>query len=357
MGVLLSEARAKFASLNKDSINLGLDRMNMALERLGHPEKRLRGIVHISGTNGKGSTVAALETAGQMNGYRVQSFTSPFLWSFNENVRLNGIFASENECAKKFEQIWRECKDIEPTWFEADTLVAFLQFAEWNADITIIECGMGGISDATAAAPKPVAAILTNVGNDHAEFLGSNLDRVAVEKARISKGSPLYVPADFKFNVGCVRRVTTGPTHPSLALANAVMSKHFHASKHITRMPTILGRWQRDTTDPSVIYDVGHNAHAAEFLAEKLAKEKGPYRLCLGMLKRKSISAFMMPFQNLNIFVDPVDLGEQGHSTEYIARTARDLEFSLYDKQGIHTTLITGSHQTVALANHLRPAA
>ncbi len=348
MALTLAEARARFANLNPRPIDLGLARMAAALDRLGHPERALRGLIHIAGTNGKGGAVAALEAAARAANWRVQSYTSPFLWDFTENIRLNGAPIDDQACARLFNHVWHACQDIPLTWFEADTLVALLQFAQWDAGLSLIECGMGGASDATAVVPTPVAAILTNVGGDHAEFLGADLAKVADEKAGIAKGAPLYVPADFAFAVGPVRRVAVGREHPSLALANAVLAAHFPGLAPLAAMPAQLGRWMPDPVQPGLIYDVGHNAHAAQFLARRLAAFPPPYRLGLGMLRRKDPKAFLGAFVGLPLFVDPLDLGAEGYDPDHLAAISRSLGFDLYTGQDVGCHLITGSHQSVA---------
>ena len=343
-----SDWRTRFAGLSPGPINLGLERMRKALDLLGHPEAALQNIIHISGTNGKGSTVATLEAAFVQAGLRVQSYSSPFLWHFEENVRLDQLPIAADDCASHFARLWNSCANIPLTWFEADTLVALLAFAEWGADVTVIECGLGGASDATAVVPKPRAAIVTNIGRDHAELLGDDLAQVAWEKSAIAKGAPLYVPDDFAFEVGLCKRVPIRDRHPSLALAQAVLVDHFPQVALPNQVPTLPGRWYRDPHDACSIYDVGHNAHAAAFLAQRLAREPGPYRLDLGMLRRKNLCAFLEAFVHLDPWVQPIDLGPEGHSPTQLTQIARNLGLSVWMGEIYRTRLITGSHQTVA---------
>ena len=348
--------RARFAALSPRAIDLSLDRMHQALSCLNHPEEKLGTLIHVAGTNGKGSVVAALETALTQAGQRVQSYTSPFLWDFRENIRLNGQDIDGQECAMYFAHLWDRCRHIPLTWFEADTLVAFLAFAHWRAPITILECGMGGAHDATAAAPAPTAAIVTNVARDHSEFLGDDLAQVAVEKAGIARGAPLYVPADFAFDIGRAGRLHTialSTQHPSLALANGVLAAHFPHVPPLASLPDQRGRWQRCDRDPHLIYDVGHNAHAAAFLAARLSHEPAPYRLDLGMLRRKDPRAFLAAFQGLDLHLNPLDLGPEGHAPADLRAIAHQLHIPISTSAPYKTRLITGSHQTVA--QHLKP--
>lgn len=322
--------------------------MRAAARCLGHPENRLGTLIHVAGTNGKGGVIAALEAALMAAGLKVQSYRSPYLFEFEENIRHQGKPINPDRCAALFAHVWEVCGHIPLTWFEADTLVALLAFAD-AAPLTLIECGMGGASDATALVPKPMAAVLTNVGGDHVEFLGSDLQAVAVEKAGIAKGAPLYVPENFDFDVGPVLKVPLAGTHPSLALANAVLKSHFSDVPALHAMPPQLGRWMRLPGDPATLYDVGHNAHAAAFLAARLTAEcPGPYVLSLGMLQRKDPAAFLAAFAHLSPLVHPVDLGPDGHAPAAIAALAQSLGLNLWQGEAYGTRLITGSHQTVA---------
>ena len=345
--------RAKFAALNPRPIDLGLVRMRQGVAALGHPERGLPRLIHVAGTNGKGGVIAALETALVAAGLRVQSYTSPFLWNFEENLRLDGHPIDPDLCAAHFAALWDRCGHLPLTWFEADTLVALKAFNRWQADVTLIECGMGGASDATAIVPPPLAAVLTNIGGDHGEFLGHDLAQVALEKAGIAKGAPLYLPADFAQQVGVrVTRVTTAGQLPSLALANAVLERHFPGVPLLKQMPPQLGRWMRDLDDPHRIYDVGHNAHAAAFLATRLAQEPGPYILEVGMLRRKDLRGFLAAFAPLRPRIRAVDLGAQGYSVQEVKATAQSLGLGLAlstdGEARTGTRLITGSHQSVA---------
>lgn len=177
-------------------IDLGLDRMYQALERLDNPHKKLPKTIHIAGTNGKGSSLAFLRSIFEHSGYKVHAYSSPHLVEFNERIYLSG----ENISDDFLNQCLQECKDsceqepkISLTFFEGTTLAAFLAFSRVEADILILETGMGGRLDATNVLDKVLASIITPISIDHAEFLGDNVEKIAFEKAGILKESCLAI--------------------------------------------------------------------------------------------------------------------------------------------------------------------
>jgi len=182
-------------------ITLGLERIERLLKRLGSPEKRLPPLVHVAGTNGKGSLVAYLRAMTEAAGYRVHVYTSPHLVRFNERIRTAGRLIEDNELG----ELLTECEEAngeEPiSFFDITTALAYLAFSRVPADIGIIEVGMGGRFDSTNVIEPAVSAI-TPVGYDHTGFLGDKLEGIAWEKAGIIKRT---VPAV----IGRQREVST----------------------------------------------------------------------------------------------------------------------------------------------------
>jgi len=182
-------------------ITLGLERIERLLKRLGSPEKKLPPLVHVAGTNGKGSLVAYLRAMTEAAGYRVHVYTSPHLVRFNERIRIAGRLIEDNELG----ELLTECEEAngeEPiSFFDITTALAYLAFSRVPADIGIIEVGMGGRFDSTNVIEPAVSAI-TPVGYDHTGFLGDKLEGIAWEKAGIIKRT---VPAV----IGRQREVST----------------------------------------------------------------------------------------------------------------------------------------------------
>jgi dihydrofolate synthase/folylpolyglutamate synthase len=174
-------------ALQKFGIKLGLSNISKLLQVLGEPHRKFRA-VHIAGTNGKGSTAAALASILQESGYRVGLFTSPHLASFTERIRINNEQISESEVIETAASIYKSIKSVEmnPTFFEFVTAMAFYYFAKNNVDWAVIETGLGGRLDATNII-HPEVSIITNISYDHSEFLGNSLSEITFEKAGIIK--------------------------------------------------------------------------------------------------------------------------------------------------------------------------
>lgn len=172
--------------LHPRSIDLGLERIERLLKALGSPEKKLPPIVHVAGTNGKGSLVAYLRAMAEAAGYRVHVYTSPHLVRFNERIRVAGRLIEDGA----LDEILTECEAAngeQPiTFFEITTAAAYLAFSRVPADLTVIEVGMGGRYDATNVI-LPALSAITPIGYDHTGFLGDKLEGIAGEKAGVLK--------------------------------------------------------------------------------------------------------------------------------------------------------------------------
>ena len=171
---------------------LGLDRITRLLDRLGRPQDSLPPVLHVAGTNGKGSTCAFLRAALEAAGHKVHAYTSPHLVRFNERIRLAGRLIEDAQLAALLKEVREASHGIEPSFFEATTAVAFLAFARAPADACIVEVGLGGRLDATNVIDRPLACGIASLGLDHQQFLGRRLADVAVEKGGIARrGAPL----------------------------------------------------------------------------------------------------------------------------------------------------------------------
>jgi len=187
---------ARFAHLHPRRIDLSLGRIERLLAELGHPETRLPPVIHVAGTNGKGSTVAFLRAILEAAGKRVHVYTSPHLVRFNERIRLAGELVDDARLAEALDR----CETVNAgqpiSVFEITTAAAFLLFSETPADYLLLEVGLGGRFDATNVVAAPAACVITPVSMDHPEFLGASVDKIAFEKAGILKrGAPAAVAA------------------------------------------------------------------------------------------------------------------------------------------------------------------
>jgi dihydrofolate synthase/folylpolyglutamate synthase len=193
--VALSDAiLTRLLSLHPKIIDLSLGRMHDILAKLGNPEKKLPPVIHVAGTNGKGSTVAYLRHVMEAAGLKVHAYTSPHLVKFHERIRVAGELISEPDLTALLE----ECEQVnaqEPiTFFEITTAAAFLAFSRTPADYLILEVGLGGRLDATNVIDAPAVSVITTIDYDHQQYLGDTLSLIAGEKAGILKrGRPAVI--------------------------------------------------------------------------------------------------------------------------------------------------------------------
>jgi dihydrofolate synthase / folylpolyglutamate synthase len=183
----------RLLSLHPKIIDLSLDRMQLILSKLGHPERLLPPVIHIAGTNGKGSTLAMTRAILEAAGLTVHTYTSPHLVKFHERIYVAGELISEQALSTLLE----ECETVngsEPiTFFEITTAAAFLAYARTPADYLILEVGLGGRLDATNVIDHPAVTVITSIGLDHQQYLGETIEEIAREKAGILKSGAVGI--------------------------------------------------------------------------------------------------------------------------------------------------------------------
>lgn len=360
---------------------LGLERITHLLARLGNPQHALPPVLHVAGTNGKGSTCAFLRTALEADGKRVHVYASPHLVRFNERIRLAGKLIDDAALAPLLEEVLDIGGDVGGSFFEVTTAAAFLAFARTPADACVIEVGLGGRLDATNVITRPAVTGIAQLGIDHERFLGDSAEGIAWEKAGIAKrGVPLvtmaYPPAsaarvaeaaatagapvkvfgrDWRLEVdGSVLHyrdaagaltlpapTLTGPHQPGNFGLAVAMLRHggfdpspvaLEAAARNTRWPA---RMQRLATGPltalvpgaAVWLDGGHNAAAAEALAAALkGVAQGRVALVAGMLANKDATGLLAPLAPLasQLVAVPVP-GHDHHAPDALAASARSL--------------------------------
>ncbi len=201
----------RLLELHPKRIDLTLERMWRVLEALGHPEQRLPPVIHVAGTNGKGSTVAFMRAILEAAGLRVHTYTSPHLVRFNERFRLGaagaGRLASDDELGEALSECERANAGAPITVFEITTAAGLLLFARHPADILLLEVGLGGRLDATNVIERPLVTVVAPVSLDHAEFLGDTVGKIAAEKAGIFKPEvPAIVAAQPREALAAIER-------------------------------------------------------------------------------------------------------------------------------------------------------
>ncbi len=332
---------ARLETFSPREIDLGLDRVNQVLDRLAL--QRPKRVFHVAGTNGKGSCVAMLEALLLHDGACVGSYTSPHMMRYNERIRVNGREASDEQIVAAFERIEALRSNVPLTYFEYGTLAALVVFADANIDSAILEVGMGGRLDAVNAV-EPDAGIITNISLDHCDWLGEDIETIAVEKAGIMRrGKPIIFASknmprtigerakavradllaaghDYDWSLqregwtwrGSQQRLEnlTRPAMPGehqLENAAAVLAMLEAAGRSdLLRAETIdeafsglmlAGRMQRIDGPHRYLLDVAHNAAAATALANTLGAQehRGQTVAIIGVLDDKDVAGIVSP--------------------------------------------------------------
>jgi len=339
-------------ALHPKIIDLTLDRVWRLLEAVGNPQDRLPPVIHVAGTNGKGSTQAMIRAGLEAEGKRVHAYTSPHLARFHERIRLAGELISEPALAEVLERCYLANGTDPITYFEITTVAAFMAFTETPADFTLLEVGLGGRLDATNVVAQPALTILTPIDLDHQQYLGDTLAKIATEKAGILKrGMPCIVGPQHDESLEVIEAIAARLGAPLLA-----HGQHWHVGTERGRMiyqderglldlplPSLAGphqiqnagaaiaalralgfgeaaceaaitkpywpaRMQHMTTGrlvdmakPAELWlDGGHNPHAGRALAETLrAQPDRPTHLICGMLNTKDIGGYLRPLATI----------------------------------------------------------
>jgi dihydrofolate synthase/folylpolyglutamate synthase len=365
----------RLRALHPRAIDLSLARIERLLGALGHPEERLAPVVHIAGTNGKGSTLAMLDAMLQSDGRRVQRYISPHLVHFNERFLFDGQPIGEPELAEVLEHCERINLGLSITEFEITTAAAFLAFSRHPADLLLIETGLGGRLDATNVIARPRLTALAPISLDHQSFLGDHLAQIAFEKAGILKpGVPCIVgpqPAEVLAVIEAraaeidaplqvhgrdwrARRagdrllvetggraldlplpvlagahqidnaglaVTCALALGDLAPPRAAIAAGLRTAKWPARLQRLTRGPLVDLLAGSALWlDGGHNPGAAEALAESLKDlDPRPWHLIVGMLKTKDQRGFLAPLAPLARSIRTVPVPDEPASWDSLA--------------------------------------
>jgi dihydrofolate synthase/folylpolyglutamate synthase len=252
---------ARLLALHPNRIDLSLGRMWRVLERLGHPERRVPPVIHVAGTNGKGSTIAFLRAMLEAAGKSVHVYTSPNLVRINERFRLSGVLVSDAELADALAECERANGDAPITLFEIETAAAFVLFARHPADMLLLEVGLGGRLDATNVVERPLASVVTPVSIDHIEFLGDTIEKIAAEKAGIFRAGVPAVIAPQTDAVSAVLERHAEKAHAPLHVAGQQWSASIEHGRLVYQddqglfdlpPPKLFGRHQFDNAGTAI---------------------------------------------------------------------------------------------------------
>jgi dihydrofolate synthase/folylpolyglutamate synthase len=367
----------RLLTLHPKSIDLSLDRMHRILSALGNPERHLPPVIHIAGTNGKGSTLAMIRAGLSSSGARCHAYTSPHLARFHERIRIAGELISEPALAGLLDEVEAANAGQSITFFEITTAAALLAMARAPAEWTLLEVGLGGRLDATNVV-DPVLTVITPIDFDHEAYLGGTLPEIAFEKAGILKrGVPGIVAPQADAALEVIERQAARVDAPLV-----VHGQHWYVAEEAGRLvfqdeaglldlprPRLLGphqivnagtalaalrrlgapqsaaeaamaadwpgRMQRLTRGPLVDaaapaplwLDGGHNPAAGAALAATLGAMRGPpWHLVCGMLRTKDVTGYLRPLAPLvaSLTAVPVPDTEATLPPEATAAAARE---------------------------------
>ncbi|WP_411838321.1 bifunctional folylpolyglutamate synthase/dihydrofolate synthase [Paracoccus sp. ME4] len=352
---------SRLMALHPKVIDLSLDRMHRLLAALGHPERAVPPVIHVAGTNGKGSTQAMIRAGLEAGGARVHAYTSPHLAEFRERIRLAGTLIEDAALADLLAEV-EAANDGQPiTFFEITTAAAFLAFARTPADFTLLEVGLGGRLDATNVIAAPRLTVITPVSIDHQQYLGDTLPLIAAEKAGIIKPRvPVVIAAQEDDAMRVIEARAMGLSAPilahgqhwtvaaepggmvfqddhglwdlprpvlmgahqvqnagtALAALRALGATEAQARAAVTRAewPARMQRLRRgplvDLAGGAELWlDGGHNPAGGEALAATLAAMSArPTHLICGMLNTKDIAGYLRPLAREAASLTAIDI-------------------------------------------------
>jgi dihydrofolate synthase/folylpolyglutamate synthase len=341
------------------------------LDRLDHPERGLPPVVHVAGTNGKGSVIAYLRAMLEAAHRRVHVYTSPHLVRFHERIRLDGQLIAEPELVRLLEECEAANGASPITFFEITTAAAFLAFARQPADVVLLETGLGGRLDATNVVERPLLSVITPVSIDHEQFLGNSLAAIAAEKAGILKPDvPAVIgpqPAEALTAIESRAAIVGAPLYRAgrdwrVESRDDGLAFHGQAGRHLFQQPALCGAHQVENAaialaaaerlgglgldrvalarglgeadwpgrlqrlsqgvlagllpaDWELWLDGGHNAAAGRALAGALEGWRDrPLHLVVGMMNSKAAQEFLRPFAPLAATLRAVAIPEQANS-------------------------------------------
>lgn len=309
----------------------GLGNTLCLMKHLGEPHLTFPS-VHIAGTNGKGSSSHLIAAVLQATGYKVGLYTSPHLVDFRERIRINGNMISKEAVVDFVARHHSFLEELRPSFFESTMAMAFHHFATEKVDIAVVETGLGGRLDSTNII-TPLLSVITNIGLDHTEFLGTTLPEIAAEKAGIIKKGipvvvgetdPLTAPVFIAYaNKNCAPIVFADQEKPypsdihcqlqgfyqqkncqtafialqqlacRLSISNQAIQQGF---AHVCDLTGLQGRWQTISAHPLIICDTGHNSHGIRYVAQQLhtlSKQHEQLHIVFGMVSDKDIDTVL----------------------------------------------------------------
>ena len=374
----LSHTLNRMFSLHPKLIDFNLSRLKLLMKKFNNPQNKLQNVIHIAGTNGKGSTASFLKEILENHNITVNLYTSPHLINFNERIRIKNKLISDKKLIEILEEIEMKNENNPITFFEITTAAAIVTFNRYPSDVNIIETGLGGRLDATNVIENKRLSIITKIGLDHIEFLGKKIEDIAREKAGIfRKDTPVIIAKQknlraHKILLECAKKlkseiidIDTISTNLKLGLKGD--HQYENASTAYTAAKKILPsislpkvNWAlKQTVWPGRIHqlrqgkiinyrknitilDGAHNNDSAYVLNQYLNKKSlGKWNLIIGMLRNRDVKEFVKIFKNHinNVYAISIPEIESSYSPEQIILKLKQLGLKVSPAENLDNAL------------------
>ena len=374
----LSHTLNRMFSLHPKLIDFDLSRLKLLMKKFNNPQNRLQNVIHIAGTNGKGSTASFLKEILENHKLSVNLYTSPHLINFNERIRINNKLISDEKLIKILEEVEAKNANNPITFFEITTAAAIIAFERQPSDVNIFETGLGGRLDATNIIENKKLTIITKIGFDHIEFLGEKIEEIAREKAGIfRKNTPVIIAKQKNIKarqtlLACAKNLKTEIIDIENISTNTILGlsgdhQYENASTAYTAAKKILPLISLSKTNLALkkanwpgrihqirqgkiinyrnnitILDGAHNNDSAYVLNQYLNKKSiGKWNLIIGMLKNRDVENFVKIFKNhINkVFAMAIPEVESSYSPDEIIVKLKKIGLEVLPAQNLENAL------------------
>ena len=391
------EALSYIHSLNRFGIKPGLERITTLLNRLGDPHRSLN-VIHIAGTNGKGSTSTALSNIMIAAGKKTGLFISPYVVDFRERIQINGEYIKREDLSRLTEKVSSVVGEVEKevedniTEFEFITALMFCYFKEQNCDIVVLEVGLGGRLDSTNVIEKPLVSVITKIALDHVAVLGDTIEKIAIEKCGIIKTQCPIVTSSLQnpdalnviektsnekispLSIGdasLVKNLTVMPFGSKFTYKNIEVQVNLPGNHQVENMVTVIevarllccpkdaivsgiektrfpARLEVISKKPLVILDGAHNENGADVLAEYLDNNNLKPVTLLGMMSDKNCEAVIEKIASRSnaVYTVKVEANPRAETAETLSQMAKKYCAETYAESNYCSALASAANKS-----------
>ena len=369
---------------NYDGYELKLVNIAKFLEQLGNPQNDLS-LIHVGGTNGKGSTCHIISSILQEHGFNVGLFSSPHMYDFRERIKINSNYIDKDFILEFIKHNKKYITKNNLSFFETSFAIALCYFKKIKPEYVIIEVGLGGRLDATNII-NPIISVITNIGFDHKKFLGNNLLEIAKEKAGIIKSGVDILIGESSIEINQVFETKAKELNSNIYYANQKIDNYktdlngyyqhknintaisalkkiksiklnkknvVNGIKNVINNTNLIGRWQIVKTQPKVVYDVAHNLDSLELVFNQIKNTKGKIRIVFGTLDKTDQLDCLKIFPKKHEYYFCAPKTKRAMSLNKLCKKAKELKinFSSHSsvKKAYHTAFMNSKNDDTVL--------